>query len=137
MGGHGEYFILLQLRGANVHIKLGMTQNHDLTLHFPECSHSERVAEDVMADFYSAFVFLLLPLCHLLRYRRLGSLGAVGGCARLPACLWGARRGGARHFFHREEGENNRRFAPLYAHCTVKTVAEKSVIAYLEARRLS
>lgn len=48
-----------------------------------------------MADLYPAFVFLLLPLCHLLRYERLGSLGAVGV---LPACSWSARRGGALRF---------------------------------------
>lgn len=57
---------------------------HDLTLYFPECSHSERVAEDIMTDLYPAFVFLLLPLCHLLCYQRPGSLGAVGV---LPVCL--------------------------------------------------
>lgn len=72
-----------------------MTQKHDLTLHFPKCSHSERVAEDVMADLYPAFVFLLLPLCHLLYYQRLGSLGAVGVlpaalCACL-LCMWGCK----------------------------------------------
>lgn len=71
-----------------------MTQKRDLTLHFPEGSHSQRVAEDVMADFYPSFVFLLLPLCHLLRYRRLGWLGAAGV---LPACLRSAGRGGALH----------------------------------------
>lgn len=71
-------------------IKLGMTQQRDLTLHFPKCSHSERVAEDVMADLYPAFVFLLLPLCHLLGYRRLGSPGPVGVP---PACMWGASYG--------------------------------------------
>lgn len=72
-------------------MKPGMTQKQDLTLHFAECPHSERVAEDVMADLYPAFVFLLLPLCHLLRYRRLGSLGEVG---ELPA--WPVQRGGGR-----------------------------------------
>lgn len=70
-------------------MKPGMTQKQDLTLHFAECPHSERVAEDVMADLYPAFVFLLLPLCHLLRYRRLGSLGEVG---ELPA--WPVQRTG-------------------------------------------
>lgn len=70
-------------------MKRGMTQKQDLTLHFAECPHSERVAEDVMADLYPAFVFLLLPLCHLLRYRRLGSLGEVG---ELPA--WPVQRTG-------------------------------------------
>lgn len=56
-----------------------------------------------MADLYPAFVFRLLPLCHLLRYRaseratdrRLGSVGAVGS---LPVGFWGSRRGGARPF---------------------------------------
>lgn len=71
-----------------------MAQKHDLTLYFAECPHSERIAEDIMADFYPAFVFLLLPLCHLLRYRR-GSVGAVVGL--LLVCLWGSRRG-AGHF---------------------------------------
>ena len=41
-------------------------KKRDLTLHFPECPHSERVSEDVMADLDSAFVLLWLPLCHLL-----------------------------------------------------------------------
>lgn len=80
-----------------------VTRKHDLTLHFPERPHSERVAEDVMADLYPAFVFLLLPLCHLLRYRQLGSLarslarcaallcGAVG--VLLVCCLWGSTEG--------------------------------------------
>lgn len=85
-GGHSNYFILQQ-KHTDVHTPLGMTYKHDLTLYFAECPHSERVAQDVMADLYPAFVLLLLPLCHLLRYRRLGSLGAVGGlvCC-LPAC---------------------------------------------------
>lgn len=65
-------------------MKHGEAQKHDLTLHFAERPHSERVAEDVVADFYPPFVFLLLPLCHLLRYRRLAELARCGECA---ACL--------------------------------------------------
>lgn len=79
-------------------MKPGMTQKQDLTLHFAECPHSERVAEDVMADLYPAFVFLLLPLCHLLRYRRLGSLGEVGELPAWPVQRTGGGEGGAGHF---------------------------------------
>lgn len=86
-----------------------MTQKHDLTLHFPECSHSECVAEDVMADLYPAFVFLLLPLCHLLRYLRLGSLGAV--CS-LPVC---GAHGGAGQFTS-PRGRTTDDSSPLNAH---------------------
>lgn len=59
-----------------------MRQKHDLTLYFPEGPHSQRVAEDVMADLYPAFVFLL-PLCHLLSYQRPSSRGVLD----VPACL--------------------------------------------------
>lgn len=56
-------------------------KKRDLTLHFPECPHSERVSEDVMADLYSAFVLLLLPLCHLL------STDGWDGSVRWVCCL--------------------------------------------------
>lgn len=47
-----------------------------------------------MADLYPAFVFLLLPLCHLLYYQWLGSLGAVGvQPASPPACGAASRPG--------------------------------------------
>lgn len=81
-GRHGDYFALLRPRRANVHIEPDATQNHDLTLHFPEGSHSQRVAEDVMADLHPAFVLLLLPLCHLLRYRRAAGLARCGALRR-------------------------------------------------------
>lgn len=88
-------------------MKPGMTQKQDLTLHFAECPHSERVAEDVMADLYPAFVFLLLPLCHLLRYRRLGSLGGRTACL---ACVQ-RTGGGALHSEEPPTAENARTHA--------------------------
>lgn len=63
-------------------------QKQDLTLHFSKCPHSERVAEDVMADLYPAFVFLLLPLSHLLRYRCLEALGEVGVLPWPSVSMW-------------------------------------------------
>lgn len=51
-----------------------------------------------MADLYPAFVFLLLPLCHLLYYQWLGSLGAVGvQPASPPACGAASRPGQIEH----------------------------------------
>lgn len=69
-------------------------KKRDLTLHFPECPHSERVSEDVVADLYPAFVLLLLPLCHLLSTD--GWDGSVRWVCCLPArplasCMWDSR----------------------------------------------
>lgn len=96
-----------------------VTRKHDSTLHFPERPHSERVAEDVMADLYPAFVFLLLPLCHLLRYRQLGSLARsrdalrCGGCA---SCLLSVgQHGGAGTILTLLTARNNRRLEPAAA----------------------
>lgn len=105
---HGDYFVLLPTERRKLYtVHSVMTQKRDLTLHFSKGSHSERVAEDVMADLYPAFVFLLLPLCHLLRYQRLGC--SVWWVCCLPAC---GAHGGAGH----SSPKTHRRLSPLNEH---------------------
>lgn len=124
-GSHDHYFTVLHLKRTHVHKMPGGTQKRDLTLYFAEGSHSERVAEGVVADLHPAFVLLLLPLCHLLRYRRLGSRCA-GFADRLLVGL--------------TEGRGPSLLSPRHrwtrtVSCTVRAVVEKrktEFICFLE-----